>query len=459
MLSPNHGGFAKDFLWGTATASYQIEGAIHEDGKGASIWDDYTHEPGRIIDGTNGDIACDHYHRFREDVALMAKFGIKNYRFSISWSRVIPDGTGAVNEKGLQFYSELVDELLAHGIRPFCTIYHWDLPSALHRRGGWLNEDMPEWFANYTRVIAERLGDRVKDFFTINEPQCIMGLGYATGGHAPNVIYPLRDQIRMIHHLLMSHGRAVQVLREIVSDVRVGYAPCADPYIPATNAPADIEAAKKAYYGVSDDPAVFIRSMTWYSDPVILGRYPEAGMARYGKFLPAGWEEDMKIICQPLDYYAQNIYQGIVVRAADNAQGWEKVPFAAGHPTTNCGWPITPDALYWGAKMMTQRYPLPLIISENGMSCHDAVMLDGKVHDPNRIDYTHRYLRALKRAAAEGVPVMGYFYWSFWDNFEWKKGYTERFGLVYVDYQTQERIPKDSAYWYQQVMETNGEAL
>ena len=208
--------FPKDFLWGTATAAYQIEGAALEDGKGPCIWDDFTKEPGRILDASSGDVACDHYHRFREDVALMAAMGIKNYRFSINWSRVLPRGVGQVNPAGLQFYADLVDCLLEHGIRPFCTLYHWDLPSALHQRGGWLNDDMPEWFAGYTRVVAERLGDRVKDFFTINEPQCVIGAGYREAAHAPGVRYPLPDRVHMIHNLLKSHGRAVQVLRELV---------------------------------------------------------------------------------------------------------------------------------------------------------------------------------------------------------------------------------------------------
>ena len=263
----------------------------------------------------------------------------------------------------------------------------------------------------------------------------------------------------MGHNLLKSHGRAVQVLRECVKDVRVGYAPCANPMIPATDSPADIEAARKAYYSVNADLAAFHWCLTWYSDPVVLGTYPEDGLLVYGKYLPDNWEADMELICQPLDYYAQNIYQGEIVRAAENAQGWEKVAFPQGSPKTALNWHITPDALYWGPKFITERYHLPLIITENGMSCHDAVMLDGKVHDPNRIDFVHRYLKALKRAAEDGVPVKGYFYWSFLDNYEWNSGYNERFGLTYVDYQTQERIPKDSAYWYQHVMETNGEEL
>lgn len=394
--------FPKDFLWGTATSSYQIEGAVNEDGKGKSIWDVFTHVPGTVKDRSNGDVAIDHYHRFREDIRLMAKMGIRNYRFSISWGRILPDGTGAVNEKGLAFYSELVDCLLENGIRPFCTLYHWDLPYALHLRGGWLSPDMPEWFANYTTIIADALGDRVKDFITINEPQCIIGSGYALGVHAPGLKCCAADIVRAAHHLMLAHGRAVQVLRAHVPGVRVGYAPCGDPCVPYTNSPEDIAAARKEYFTVHIDEKVGPAwNIAWFSDPVMLGQYPADGLVGYEQYLPDGWQEDLKTIHQPLDFYGQNIYQG---------QWWRR-----------------------GA--------------------------DGKVHDPNRQDYMHRYLRALGQAVADGVPVLGYFYWSFFDNFEWAHGYQERFGLVYVNYQTQERILKDSAYWYQQVMATNGENL
>ena len=267
--------FPKDFLWGTATSSYQIEGAANEDGKGKSIWDVFTHVPGTVKDRSNGDVAIDHYHRFREDIRLMAKMGIRNYRFSISWGRILPDGTGAVNEKGLAFYSELVDCLLENGIRPFCTLYHWDLPYALHLRGGWLSPDMPEWFANYTTIVADALGDRVKDFITINEPQCIIGSGYALGVHAPGLKCCAADIVRAAHHLMLAHGRAVQVLRAHVPGVRVGYAPCGDPCVPYTNSPEDIAAARKEYFTVHIDEKVGSAwNIAWFSDPVMLGQYP-----------------------------------------------------------------------------------------------------------------------------------------------------------------------------------------
>lgn len=450
--------FPKDFIWGTATASFQIEGASKEDGKSPSIWDDFCAQPGHISDNSNGDMACDHYHRYREDVALMASLGVKAYRFSIAWPRVIPTGTGEVNEAGLQFYSDLVDCLLEHGIRPFVTLYHWDLPRALHQRGAWLNDEMPEWFAAYTRAVAEKLGDRVKDFITINEPQCITGLGYETLEQAPGIRMPLGDVVHMTHNVMKSHGRACQVLREVVPGVRIGYAPCGDAAIPATNSPADIEAARKAYFAPALGEVISFNT-AWYSDPVVLGRYPEDGLKRLGQYLPKGWEEDLELIHQPLDFYCQNIYHGSYYRAADNEAGFEQVPFPDGFPRTAMSWPVTPEALQWGPKFLYERYKLPLFISENGMACHDMVDMDGKVHDPNRIQYIREYLQNYRKAGEDGVDLRGYFYWSLLDNFEWAFGYTRRFGLVYVNYQTQQRIPKDSFAFYSKVIAENGENL
>jgi len=369
----------------------------------------------------------------------------------------LPEGIGKVNRAGLQFYSDLVDCLLEHGIRPFVTIYHWDLPSALHYKGAWLNENMPEWFAEYTRVIAENLGDRVKDFFTINEPQCIIGGSYSICELAPGIRHTTPDIIRMIHNLLKSHGRAVQVLRETISDVRVGYAPHSAVAIPATESQADIEAARQYYFSVPNMEDMIGWSISWFSDPVCLGMYPEEGLRHFGQYLPENWELDMPLIAQPLDYYAQNIYQGQSFTATEN--GVKPVPRPDGYPRTTFGWPIVPECLYWGVKFLWERYQLPILITENGMSCHDVVSLDGKVHDPNRVDFVHRHLLALHRAIDDGVKVIGYFYWSFWDNFEWAHGYQERFGLVHVDYQTQIRTPKDSCYWYKSIVETNGENL
>lgn len=451
--------FRKDFIWGTATASYQIEGAAFEDGKGESVWDRFSHEPGRILEGHNGDTACDHYHRFREDVALMKQMGVKAYRFSLSWPRLMPNGVCEVNEKGVAFYNALIDELLANGIRPIVTLFHWDYPTALQSWGAWENPESPMWFEAYAALCAQRFGDRVKDFITLNEPACFIGLGYVKGEHAPGYRLPLSATIPMSHHVMLAHGLAVKALRKYAPGCRVGYAPNADPCIPYTETPADIEAAKKCYFSVPEAPAGWAFSVAWWSDPVMLGRYPEDGLRYLGQYLPAGWEKDLETIHQPLDFYCQNIYHGRFIRAAENEQGYEQVAQPVGHPKTAIQWPVTPDALYWGPRFLYERYQTPFMISENGMSCHDAVSLDGKVHDPQRQDYMHRYLRAYQRAAEDGVDAIGYLAWSLMDNYEWSFGYTERFGLIYVDYQTQERIVKDSFHWYKTVMETNGENL
>ena len=452
-------GFKKDFIWGAATASYQIEGAAYEGGKGLSVWDKFSHEPGKVLEGHTGDVACDHYHLFKEDVALMKRMGVKNYRFSLSWPRLIPNGVGEVNEEGVAFYNALIDELIANDIRPFVTLFHWDYPSALQAKGAWENPDSPYWFEAYASLCARRFGDRVKDFITLNEPQCFIGLGYGKGEHAPGYQLPLSATVAMSHNVLKAHGLAVRALRTLVPGVRVGYAPCGNPQLPATNSPEDIEAARKAYFDVNDAPEHWAFNISWWSDPAILGSYPEAGLKKLGQYLPEGWEKDMETICQPLDFYAQNIYNGNIVKAADNADGYEHLDFAPGHPKTAIQWFVTPEALYWGPKFLYERYKVPFMITENGMSCHDAVSLDGKVHDPNRQDYMHRYLREFKRAAEDGVDAIGYFAWSLMDNFEWAFGYFDRFGLVYVDYNTQERIVKDSFYWYKEVMEQNGENL
>ncbi len=451
--------FRKDFIWGAATASYQIEGAAYEDGKGLSVWDRFSREPGKVLEGHTGDVACDHYHRFKEDVALMKAMGVKNYRFSLSWPRLLPQGVGEVNEAGVAFYNALIDELIANGIRPFVTLFHWDYPSALQAKGAWENPDSPKWFEEYATLVAQRFGDRVKDFITLNEPQCFIGLGYGKGEHAPGYQLPLSATVAMSHHVMVAHGLAVKALRKYAPGCRVGYAPCGNPRIPASDDPRDIEAARKAYFMVNDYPPFWAFNISWWSDPPMLGKYPEQGLKLLGQYLPEGWEKDLETIHQPLDYYCQNIYNGDVVRAADNELGFEMVPQPVGHPKTAIQWPITPDALYWGPKFLYERYKTPFIISENGMSSHDAVSIDGKVHDPNRQDYMHRYLKAYKRAAEDGVDAIGYLAWSLMDNFEWAYGYTERFGMVYVDYETQERIVKDSFYWYKTVMEENGENL
>lgn len=449
-------GFAKDFVWGAATSSYQIEGTGRDSGKGQNIWDVFTKEPGRVYEGHTGDIACDHYHRFREDVAYMKELGLKGYRFSIDWSRVLPEGTGKVNEKGIDFYNALIDELLEQGIEPYITLYHWELTYEIYKRGGWMNPEIVEWFGQYARLVAERFSDRVKYFFTLNEPQCFVGLGFLQGCHAPGVKAPLRDTFEMAHNALKAHGRAVQMLRAYgKQNVQIGYAPTSGMCYPEKETPKDIEAARKALFALPDDLSNWTWNVSWWSDPVILGKYPEEGMKKYEKYLPVITDEDMKLISQPIDFYGQNIYNGRCIRMGTDGRP-EEVRRPAGFPKTATNWPVTPEALYWGPKFLYERYRKPIYITENGMACHDTVSQDGKVHDPNRIDFLARYLKNLKRAAEE-IDIRGYFQWSLMDNFEWDKGYAERFGIIYVDFETQERIWKDSAYWYRDLIRRNGD--
>lgn len=452
-------GFSKDFVWGAATAAYQIEGACCEDGKGLHIWDVFCREKGRIEGGSSGDIACDHYHRFKEDVAIMREMGLKAYRFSLSWSRILPDGVGRVNEKGIAFYQMLIDELKSAGIEPYITLYHWDYPYALYQRGGWLNPDSVQWFGEYAKLAAERFSDRVKHFFTLNEPQCFIGLAYLDGVHAPGVHAPLRDTFQMAHHVLMAHGMAVQMLRKYgEKDIQIGYAPTGTMCYPDSSRPEDVEAARKALFGLQEDDRRWAWNVSFWSDPPLLGHYPPEALERYEAYMPSISRADMELISQPLDFYGQNIYNGTRIRCGRDGRP-EVVDRYPGFPRTAMGWPVTPECLYWGPKFLYERYRKPIYITENGMACHDAVSLDGNVHDPNRIDFLTRYLHCLKQAAEEGTDVQGYFLWSLLDNFEWHSGYDKRFGLVFVDYQTQKRIWKDSAYWYKKQIEENGSSL
>lgn len=448
--------FKKDFIWGTATSSYQIEGAAYEDGKGLNMWDTFCKEPGRIFENHTGDQACDHYHLYKEDFKLMAELGIKHYRFSFSWARLIPDGIGAVNPKGIQFYSDLIDEMLKNGITPYATLFHWDYPYELYKRGGWMNPDSPKWFAEYTKVIAENFGDRIKMFFTINEPQIFIGKGYVEAEMTPGMKYSLRDTLQMAHNVLLSHGHSVQILRSIVPDCKVGFAPTGNFYHPETNSPEDIEAAKIATFDIT--PENWHMSVAWWSDPIMLGKYPEKAVQEFGENMPKIGPKDMELICQPLDFYGTNLYLSFQVKA-DDQKGYVIVEHEVGHSKTGIGWPVTPDGLYYATKFVYERYQTPIFISENGFSAHDCISLDGKVHDPNRIDFLNRYLLALGKSVQEGADIAAYFHWSFMDNFEWASGYGERFGLVYVDYKTMQRIPKDSAYWYKDMLEQNGQSL
>lgn len=450
-------GFRENFAWGVATSSYQIEGASGAGGRGRSIWDDFCALPGRVQDGRSGAVACDHYYRYKEDVQLMKSLGVRAYRFSISWPRVLPEGIGAPNEEGLAFYSALVDELLAAGITPYATLFHWDMPSSLHEKGGWLSPESPSWFAGFTKLVAGRLGDRVKHFMTFNEPQCFVGISTWGTVQAPGIAFSPKNNLQMIHHVLLAHGMAVQALRSMVPSCRVGYAPTGTTYYPVTESPQDVEAARKAMFAILNWEE-FPFCVSWYSDPVMLGRYPEDGLALFEGILPPIGPRDMATICQPLDFYGQNIYHSRPVQS-DGSGGFQAVERPAGYPRTANFWPITPESLYWPIRFLYERYQVPIVITENGISCHDVVSLDGHVHDPNRIDMTHRYLKQLKRVVEDGVDVRGYFHWTLLDDFEWNSGYMERLGLVHVDFETQKRTPKDSFSWYRQVIATNGLGL
>lgn len=455
--------FPADFRWGAATASYQIEGAWKEDGKGLSIWDEFSHTPGKVMNNDTGDVACDHYHRFREDVQLMKQLGLKSYRFSIAWPRLLPQGTGKINEAGIQFYSDLLDELLAAGIQPCATLYHWDLPLALMEKGGWSNPDSADWFAEYVALVADRLGDRLKFFFTFNEISVFIK-GIINGNHAPGILTTPDYYVKAYHNILRAHGRAVQVLREKVADVKIGFAPAILPYIPKTD--ADREACRSTLFSVKrmldgkpNNPIeTFINVPSMCLDPIVFGRYPADGLEVIEQYLPEGWQKDMELISQPIDFIAFNVYQGKVA-TANPAGGINFEKLEPGYARTAIDWPVNPPCIYWVATFLYERYKLPLYVSENGMSCHDWIALDGKIHDMNRIDYLQRHLLQLEKAIDDGTDVRGYFQWSLMDNYEWARGYFDRFGLIFVDYPTGQRTIKDSGYWYRKVIDSNGKEL
>ena len=444
--------FPENFLWGVACASYQCEGGWDADGKGPNIWDDFCHDEGghHIKNGDTGDVACDSYHRFREDVALMRAHGIQAYRFSVSWARVIPDGDGAVNEAGLQFYDELIDELLKNGIEPLVTLYHWDLPSALQRKGGWLNRDIVDAFGRYAAILAERFRGRVHTYMTINEPQCVTMLGYGTGTHAPGLKLGEEDLARIYHILALSHSEAYRRIKAVDPDARVGCAPCGKLCYPEDDTPENIDAAYRATFDLSEGWAF---TFNIFLDSICLRRYDDTAPAAVKRFAAAIPASDWEKMEKP-DFIGVNVYNGVMV----DAEG-ELVPFGRGYPLTATKWKVTPRVMHYGPAHIYRRYGLPIYITEDGQSCNDRIFLDGKVHDPERIDFLHRYLLELHRAIEDGVPVLGYMQWSFLDNFEWSEGYDERFGIIYVDYATLERIPKDSAAWYKEVIESNGASL
>jgi len=448
--------FPKGFRWGTATASYQIEGAAYEDGKGLSVWDMMCRKPGKIWEGQNGDVTCDHYHRYQEDARLMQEIGLNAYRFSVCWPRVLPEGVGKINQKGLEFYDRLVDALLENGVEPWVTLFHWDYPYALYLRGGWLNRESSDWFAEYTGVVVDKLSDRVSHWMTLNEPQAFIEVGHRIGEQAPGLKLDYPDVLLAAHNSLLAHGKAVQVIRARArTKPTVGNTPVGVTMIPATDSPEDIEGARRRTYSVFDRHCF---NNTWFADPMILGKYPEDGLKIFEREMPAIADGDMQTICQPLDFYGATIYQGQVIRATGDG-GTVVVKGPEGQPLTAMDWPVQPESLYWGPRFLFERYQLPIVITENGIANTDWIHRDGKVHDPQRIDFTARHLGQLQRAIDDGVVVKGYFHWTFMDNFEWALGYKPRFGIVYVDFATGKRTLKDSAYWYKDVINSNGAVL
>ncbi|AQQ70397.1 Beta-glucosidase A [Limihaloglobus sulfuriphilus] len=444
--------FPANFKWGTATASYQIEGAASQDGKGPSTWDMMCRKENAIFNNDTGDTTCDHYNRYEEDVEIMKQMSMQAYRFSICWSRVLPQGTGKVNEAGLDFYSRLVDKLLEDGIEPWVTLFHWDYPYHLYTRGGWLNPKSPEWFAEYTEIIVDKLSDRVSNWMTLNEPYCFLWLGHKTGNHAPGDKLGLEQVLLATHNALKSHGMAVKTIREKAKkQPNIGFAPVGKSFYPQTNSQEDIKAAYEMTYSF-DSPDLW--NSTWINDAVFKGCYPQDGLRVFGKSVPKFTDEDFKIISEPLDFFGFNFYRAPAVRMGDD--GPEILSPKAGDPLTHFNWPLSPEGLEWAAKFHHERYKLPLVVTENGMANCDWVLSDGTVRDYQRIDYLKRYITALHRAIEAGADIRGYFVWTTMDNFEWAEGFSKRFGLVHVDYQTQKRTPKLSAWWYKKVAQTNG---
>jgi len=441
-----------DFTFGVASASYQVEGAVDEDGRGPSVWDTFCARPGAVANGDTGAVACDHYHRYREDVALLKELGVDSYRFSIAWPRILPTGTGEVNPRGLDFYDRLVDELLAAGIQPSATLFHWDTPQVLEDAGGWAGREITEHFAAYASVVGERLGDRVRRWMTVNEPNVVTMLGYAVGHHAPGRTLGF-DALPVAHHLLLGHGMAVQALRA-AGCTDIGTATNHAPVWPAGDSDEDRQAA-----------AFYDNLWNWtFADPVLRGRYPVEGTEQG---FPTFRDGDLATIAQPLDWYGINYYNPSRIGAPGvvpptDAVGVplpEGLPFAAqpieGYDRTDFDWPVVPEGLAQVVRMFRDRYGdslPPVHITESGCSYADGPV-DGRVADDRRVAYHDAHLRALAGEIADGADVRGYFAWSATDNFEWAEGYRQRFGLIHVDYETQVRTPKDSYHWYRDLIE------
>ena len=436
--------FPDDFVWGAATAAYQIEGAANEDGRGASIWDTFSHTPGKTANGDTGDVACDHYHRWEEDIRIMSDLGLTAYRFSIAWPRILPNGRGEVNEAGLAFYDRLVDGLLAAGIEPWVTLYHWDLPQALEDEGGWANRATIDAFVQYTDVVTRRLGDRVSNWITINEPWVVSILGYHWGVMAPGRT-DLTEALAVAHSLLLAHGEAVDVVRRNVPEGRVGITLNLATVYADSDSEADAEAARHA-----DG-----HSNRWFLDPVFRGHYPEDMLTFYGDATPTIQDGDFAVISRKTDFLGINNYSPFYVKADAGSPGGLQMVDREGEHTA-MGWLVEPRALEALLVRVSDDYkPDAILITENGAAFEGDMVVDGRVADPRRLAYIHDHLLASRRAIDSEVPLKGYFVWSLLDNFEWAHGYSKRFGVTHVNYETLERTIKDSGRWYGQVCRAN----
>ena len=429
--------FPADFVWGAATASYQIEGASSEDGRGESVWDRFCATPGKVRNGDNGAVACDFYHRYSDDIALMRELGLDAFRFSVAWPRVLPEGSGRVNQAGLDFYDRLVDELLGNGIAPYVTLFHWDTPQVLEDAGGWPVRDTIDAFAEYVEAVSARLGDRVGHWITHNEPWVVAWVGHGWGHHAPGRESD-SDALATAHHLLVSHGRAVEILRRNSPAAQVGITLNLDNPYAASESPEDLAAARWVD-GLHN---------RWFLDPLFLGTYPEDMVEAWAELMPEVRDGDLELISTPIDFLGVNNYTSPLVSADDNG-GRSQIVRRNDVDRTDMGWEVVPDGLQDLLLRLHHDYqPAAIYVTENGAAYPDVRGHDGSVNDPERQSYLESYLAGAARATAEGVPLRGYFAWSLLDNFEWAWGYWKRFGLVYIDYPTLERVPKGSFYWY-----------
>lgn len=439
-------GPSNKFIWGVSTSSYQIEGATSQDGRGPSIWDTYCRQPGRIANGDTGDVACDHYHRYQDDIALMRELGVAAYRFSVAWPRVLPKGRGKINEAGLAFYDRLIDALLAADIEPWLCLYHWDLPQGLDDLGGWTNRDCAMWFADYAALIARRYGDRVARFATFNEPSVFTLFGFSLGGQAPGITDHAM-LLRAIHHVNLAHGAAIDVLRANVRQASLGIIHNCQPCRPASDRPDDLAAARKfdAYWNGA------------FPDPQLAACYPQSLADAVAPYQQPG---DLARICRPIDWFGLNHYSPLYVKADDNNPlGISFGDAPPSVPRNTMGWPVEPDAFRETLLRVHQRYRLPIYVMENGTATADEVGATGEVTDQPRIDFLQAYTAALFEAIKAGADVRGYFIWSLLDNFEWSSGYGPRFGITYVDFPSQRRIPKASFWWYSRLIKNSSSAL